>query len=36
MGKNEEKKQIVATNPLVESDVGKMIQVIRGRQVLPR
>ena len=34
MGKNEEKKQIVAAKPLVESGVGKMIQVIRGRQVL--
>lgn len=34
MGKNEEKKEIVATKPLVESSVGKMIQVIRGRQVL--
>ena len=34
MGKNEEKKQIVATNPLVESGVEKMIQVIRGKQVL--
>ena len=34
MGKNEEKKEIVATKPLVESGVGKMIQVIRGKQVL--
>ena len=34
MTKNEEKKQIVETNPLVESGVGKMIQVIRGKQVL--
>ena len=34
MGKNEEKKQIVAAKPLVESGVGKMIQVIRGKQVL--
>ena len=34
MGKKAEKKGIVATNPLVESDVGKMIQVIRGKQVL--
>ena len=34
MGKNEEKKQIVAAKPLVESGVGKMIQVIRDRQVL--
>lgn len=34
MDKNEEKKQIVAANPLVESGVGKMIQVIRGKQVL--
>ena len=36
MGKNEEKKQIVAAKPLVESGVGKMIQIIRGKQVLPR
>ena len=34
MTKYEEKKEIVATNPLVESGVGKMIQVIRGKQVL--
>ena len=34
MDKNEEKKQIVAAKPLVESGVGKMIQVIRGKQVL--
>ena len=34
MGKKAEKKGIVATNPLVESDVGKMIQIIRGKQVL--
>ena len=34
MTKNEEKTEIVATNPLVESGVGKMIQVIRGKQVL--
>ena len=34
MDKNDEKAQIVATNPLVESSVGKMIQVIRGKQVL--
>jgi len=34
MGKNEEKKEIVVTKPLVESGVGKMIQVIRGKQVL--
>jgi len=34
MDQNDEKTQIVATNPLVESGVGKMIQVIRGKQVL--
>lgn len=34
MGKNREKKDDFAPNPLVESGVGKMIQVIRGKQVL--
>ena len=34
MGKNEEKTDVVAVNPLVESGVEKMIQVIRGKQVL--
>lgn len=34
MGKNEEKADVVAVNPLVESGVEKMIQVIRGKQVL--
>jgi phage regulator Rha-like protein len=34
MAKNDEKMEIVATNPLVESGVEKMIRVIRGKQVL--
>ena len=34
MTKKAEKTEIVATNPLVESGVEKMIQVIRGKQVL--
>ena len=34
MDQNDEKTQIVATNPLVESGIGKMIQVVRGKQVL--
>ena len=34
MDQNDKKTQIVATNPLVESGVEKMIQVIRGKQVL--
>lgn len=34
MGKNAEKMEIVAANPLAESGVEKMIQVIRGKQVL--
>lgn len=34
MGKKQEITQIEATSPLVESGVGKMIQVIRGKQVL--
>ncbi len=34
MGKNREKTDDFAPNPLVESGVGKMIQVIRGKQVL--
>ena len=34
MDQNDEKTQIVAANPLVESSVEKMIQVIRGKQVL--
>ena len=34
MGKNEEKTEISTTSPLVESGVEKMIQVIRGKQVL--
>ena len=34
MSKKAEKTEIVATNPLVESGVEKMIQVIRGKQVL--
>lgn len=34
MVKNEEKTDVVAVNPLVESGVEKMIQVIRGKQVL--
>ncbi|SOE53142.1 ORF6N domain-containing protein [Fibrobacter sp. UWT3] len=34
MDKNKEKMGIATANPLVESGVGKMIQVIRGKQVL--
>ena len=34
MTQKAEKMEIVATNPLVESGVEKMIQVIRGKQVL--
>lgn len=34
MGENAEKMEIVAANPLAESGVEKMIQVIRGKQVL--
>ena len=34
MTKKAEKTEIVMTNPLVESGVEKMIQVIRGKQVL--
>ena len=34
MSQNDEKTDIVATNPLIESGIGKMIQVIRGKQVL--
>ena len=34
MTKKAEKTEIVTTNPLVESGVEKMIQVIRGKQVL--
>ena len=34
MDQNDEKTHVVAANPLVESSVGKMIQVIRGKQVL--
>ena len=34
MDQNDEKTHVVAANPLVESSVEKMIQVIRGKQVL--
>ena len=34
MTQKAEKTEIVTTNPLVESGVEKMIQVIRGKQVL--
>ena len=34
MGKRAKKSEIETTNPLMESGVEKMIQVIRGKQVL--
>ena len=34
MGENAEKMEIVVANPLAESGVEKMIQIIRGKQVL--
>ena len=34
MVKNKEKKEIASASPLVESGVEKMIQVVRGKQVL--
>ena len=34
MDQNDEKTHVVAANPLIESSVEKMIQVIRGKQVL--
>ena len=34
MAKKTEKTDGIAPNPLMESGIGKMIQVIRGKQVL--
>ena len=34
MAKKTEKTDDIAPNPLMESGIGKMIQVIRGKQVL--